>query len=103
MREFAPGAYVLVINLIAFVVYTWDKSLARAGKRRVSENNLLFLALFGGWIGALLACYLRRHKVRKTSFIVPLWIIAILETGLLLYSLVYGPPDFLVELMDRGA
>lgn len=103
MKELGPLAYIIVINLFAFAAYGWDKSLAQRGKHRVSENNLLLFALLGGWFGALSACYGLRHKVRKTSFMVPLWGIAIIESAVLLYSLIYGPPDFVVELLPQAA
>ena len=103
MKELGPIAYIVVINAFAFGAYAWDKSLAQRGKHRVSETNLLLFALLGGWIGALSACYSLRHKVRKSSFMVPLWSITIIESGILFYSLIYGPPDFLIELIDQAA
>ncbi len=103
LAELGPLAYFIVINLFAFLAYVWDKSLAQRGKHRVSEANLLLFALLGGWFGALSACYGVRHKVRKSSFMVPLWAIAILESAVLIYSLIFGPPAFIVELLGQAA
>lgn len=56
------------LSLIAFASYGIDKSAARGGRRRVSEQNLIVLGLLGGWPGALVAQQLFRHKTRKRSF-----------------------------------
>ena len=103
MRELGPLAYWILINLLTFATYAWDKHLARAGKHRVSEANLLLFALIGGWFGALSACYGIRHKVRKPSFMVPLWGIAIIEGAIIFYSLIFGPPAFIVEYLGQAA
>lgn len=54
--------YLLLSNLVAFVVYGIDKYKARKGKWRISESTLLMLAVFGGSIGAWLAMKVFHHK-----------------------------------------
>jgi len=61
-------AWLVSINLLAFIVYGADKELAKRGKRRISENALLFYTLVGGTIGAAAGMKLFRHKTQKTSF-----------------------------------
>ena len=61
--------YLLIINIVSFVAYGWDKLKARKGKFRISERSLLMPALFGGSIGALLGMHLFRHKTRKIKFV----------------------------------
>ncbi len=58
----------LLLNLIVFCVYWWDKEAAREGQWRISENTLLTLALFGGSLGAVSAQQMLRHKTRKEPF-----------------------------------
>lgn len=103
MIEVSPAFYVLAINGLAYLLYAWDKSRAQRGLYRISEGNLLFIALLGGWIGALAGCYIVRHKVRKPSFMGPLWLIAIGEAGFFIYSLLFGLPDFIVEFINQAA
>jgi len=59
---------VLLINLITFCVFWWDKDAARKGQWRVPESRLLCLALIGGSPGAVAAQRLLRHKTRKEPF-----------------------------------
>ncbi len=64
-----------VFSLLAGLAYAWDKSRAQRHVWRITESTLQFLALLGGWPGALLAQRLCRHKVRKVKFQVVFWLI----------------------------
>ncbi|MCU7553768.1 cold shock and DUF1294 domain-containing protein, partial [Alteromonas sp. ASW11-19] len=58
-----PLLYVyLAASLLAFMMYGYDKSAAKAGRRRTPENHLHLLSLLGGWPGGLLAQKVFRHK-----------------------------------------
>ncbi len=69
--------YIIIINLITFIIYYLDKRWAIKNKNRVSENTLLFLSLIGGSIGAYLSMNIFRHKTKKIKFkiLIPLMII----------------------------
>ena len=69
----------LVISLATFVAYAFDKSAAKRGGWRTSENTLHLLSLVGGWPGALVAQSRLRHKSRKQSFRVVFWVTVILN------------------------
>ncbi len=73
-----PAAYVLM-SMVTFIAYAIDKSAAQAGRWRTAEASLHLLALLGGWPGALLAQQTLRHKSKKGSFRVKLWITIILN------------------------
>lgn len=61
--------YVLVvINLLTFLVYGFDKWRAIHGRWRISEATLLSLAILGGSIGALLGMQIWRHKTHHKKF-----------------------------------
>ncbi len=62
--------YLLIINLIAFFVYAYDKGRAIRRKWRVPEATLITLAAIGGSIGSLLSMYIFHHKTKKPKFYV---------------------------------
>lgn len=81
--------YIVLINLITFVLYGIDKSRARRGggggrRQRIAEVRLHKLALLGGSIGALLGQKFFRHKVRKLKFQAIYWATVVLQGGLIL-------------------
>jgi uncharacterized membrane protein YsdA (DUF1294 family) len=39
--------YVISINLYGFIVFGLDKRYAKTGRRRISEHQLLTIALYG--------------------------------------------------------
>lgn len=62
-------------SLVSFLQYWWDKSSAQAGRWRTPESSLHLVELFGGWPGALVAQQCFRHKTRKPSFQLLVWLI----------------------------
>lgn len=76
--------WLAAINVVTFVFYRLDKRRAqKAGSMRVPEAVLLSMMLFGGFIGAGIAMYMRpRHKVRKPRFVITLIVSFIAHIGL---------------------
>ena len=70
--------YLFIINIISFLLYGYDKSMAIKGKRRISEYNLLLFSLFGGCVGSIIGMKIFHHKTKKIKF----WILNILFTVL---------------------
>ena len=70
--------YLVVINVVAFVVYGVDKYKAKRGRWRTPEATLLGLAAIGGSIGAWLGMKVWHHKTMhmKFQYGVPLILIA---------------------------
>ena len=54
--------YLIVINVVTFLVYGIDKWKAKQGSWRISKATLLILAVIGGSIGALLGMKIWHHK-----------------------------------------
>jgi uncharacterized membrane protein YsdA (DUF1294 family) len=69
----------LILNLVTWAVYRWDKRQSGRRGRRIPEQTLLRLAWYGGWLGALIAVYAHRarHKARKVAFLRLLWIASV--------------------------
>jgi uncharacterized membrane protein YsdA (DUF1294 family)/cold shock CspA family protein len=72
-----PIALVLypAMSLLTFALYAEDKSRARNGRWRVSENALHLCELTGGWLGAFVAQRRLRHKSSKASYQAVFWVI----------------------------
>lgn len=62
-----------LISVVTFLAYAADKSAARQGAWRTSEQTLHVLALVGGWPGAIVAQQLLRHKSSKAEFRLVFW------------------------------
>ncbi len=82
--------YLIAANIAAFAAFGYDKRRAVAGEWRVSERDLLLLALLGGSAGAWAGRRVFRHKTRKAGFSAALRLIfsvqALLLAGMLLRS-----------------
>lgn len=70
--------YLVVINVVTFVVYGIDKYKAVRSKWRIPENTLIGLAVVGGSIGAWMGMKFWHHKTlhAKFRFGIPLILIA---------------------------
>ncbi|MBE6783899.1 MAG: DUF1294 domain-containing protein [Ruminococcaceae bacterium] len=69
--------YLILINIITFIVFGADKLKAVKNKWRVPESVLLGLSLAGGSVGGIFGMYIFRHKTRKIAFklLIPLFCI----------------------------
>lgn len=81
--EYFLLAILILMSVITFCIYGWDKSRAQRNGRRVPEATLHLLALLGGWLGALLGRRLFRHKTQKLWFTLTTFAIVLLHTGLI--------------------
>jgi uncharacterized membrane protein YsdA (DUF1294 family) len=66
---------VVLMSVVTFLVYGWDKRQAKKAGWRIPESRLHGLALLGGWPGALLGQRIFRHKTRKLGFQLTTWFI----------------------------
>lgn len=97
----AAGGFLL-LNLIAFLMFAWDKYCARKGRRRVPERRLLLVALVGGSAGALTAQQWLRHKSYKEPFRSRLFTIVGAHIVLAIAAVALSIPegrDFLIALV----
>ncbi|MEZ0316461.1 MAG: DUF1294 domain-containing protein [Methylophilaceae bacterium] len=84
----------VVASLLAFVMYGLDKAAARDNRQRVSEQTLQFLALIGGWPGALIAQKVFRHKSRKVKFQRVFWVTVSINCVVFFWLLSQRDQDF---------
>ena len=77
--------YLIVSNIVTFLVYGIDKWKAKQGSWRISEATLLILAVIGGSIGALLGMKIWHHKTMHKKFKYGLPLILIIQIILIGY------------------
>ena len=77
--------YIVLINIVTFIVYAIDKYNAVNRKSRIRIVTLLLLAFFGGTIGGLSSMYLFRHKTLTDYFTVGLPLMMVMQGFLLIY------------------
>ncbi len=76
---------LLMLNVVAFVLFSYDKLLANKHLRRIPESVLLSVSMLGGSVGSVLGMLIFRHKIAKKSFIVKISIIIVLQIAILFY------------------
>jgi len=78
-------AWLVAVNLVAFVTYWYDKKIAGTGKSRVPELVLVSLAFSGGWMLAYVAMRIFHHKTGPNSqeFRSKFWGAVILELAII--------------------
>ena len=60
--------YLIIINIISFILYGLDKYKAIHNMWRIPEMVLISISFLGGGIGSILGMIIFRHKTKKLSF-----------------------------------
>jgi uncharacterized membrane protein YsdA (DUF1294 family) len=60
--------YLLLVNIVSFMLYGIDKYKAEHHKWRIRERTLILSAWIGGALGAFLGMKVFHHKTLHTSF-----------------------------------
>ncbi len=77
--------YLIVVNVVAFVVYGMDKLKARRAKWRIPEYALILLAIVGGSVGAWCGIKVWHHKTLHKKFQYGVPLIMVVQLGLCAY------------------
>lgn len=80
--------YLIVVNIVAFIVYAFDKYQSQHDRWRISEATLLWMTVAGGGIGSLAGMYIWRHKTKHKLFTIGVPLIMFVEfvlTNMVLY------------------
>ena len=77
--------YLAAINVVTFFLYGVDKWKAKRAKWRVSEAALIWMAVFGGSVGAWLGMKAWHHKTQHKKFTYGLPLILIAQIGLVIW------------------
>ena len=77
--------YIVVINLVSFMMFGIDKYKARRGQWRISEATLLAVAAIGGSLGARMGMKVWHHKTLHSKFRYGVPIILLVHIALMAY------------------
>lgn len=81
--------YLLIVNVIGFVLMLVDKKRAQNNQWRIKEATLLLSAAIGGSIGSMLGMKVFRHKTKHLSFLIGMPAIFIIQVGLVIGYFLY--------------
>ena len=87
------ATYLSVVNIVTFIVFFWDKHVAKNGNdpsQRLPEARLLALCLIGGSVGGLVAMRTVRHKTAKWYFTWGLPFFIALDAAVVIYAHLVG-------------
>ena len=94
---FSPGLIpelyfcaVLVLSLVTWTLFGWDKWKASREGRRIPEKTLHMMAFLGGWPGAVIGQLMFRHKTVKAGFRLVLGLIVVAHVVCGLFALIQG-------------
>lgn len=79
--------WMLIVNVVTFGFYGYDKMQSKRDGWRVSEQTLHLFALSGGFLGGWLGMYGFRHKTLHVSFKAVLVLSTLLHIGLIIWWL----------------
>lgn len=77
--------YLLVINILGFLIMGIDKHKAQMGNRRIPENTLFMFTILGGGVGTIAGMYVFHHKTKKLKFKIGMPLILVLEILIFIY------------------
>ena len=83
-------AYVVVINLIGFIVMGMDKRRAKKHAFRIPEATLFTIAIIGGSVGCIIGMRYFHHKTRHWYVLYGMPFILILQIALVVF--IYNGP-----------
>lgn len=81
--------YLLLVNVIGFVLMFVDKKRAQNNQWRIKEATLFLTAAIGGSIGSMLGMKVFRHKTKHWSFLIGMPAIFIVQVALVVGYFVY--------------
>lgn len=81
--------YLLIVNVLGFVLMFVDKKRAQNNQWRIKEATLFLTAAIGGSIGSMLGMKVFRHKTKHLSFLIGMPAIFIVQVALVIGYFVY--------------
>ncbi|MBQ4537128.1 MAG: DUF1294 domain-containing protein [Lachnospiraceae bacterium] len=77
--------YLVIVNIVGFVMMGIDKKKAIRGAWRIPEASLFLVALIGGSIGSILGMQTFRHKTKHWYFKYGMPAILLLQVAIVIF------------------
>lgn len=74
-------AYLIIINMIGFILPPVDKSKAKKNKWRIRERTLFIVSALGGSVAIYISMRLFHHKTKHKRFMIGIPAIIVLQLG----------------------
>ena len=81
-------AYIIFINIRAYIVFAADKRYAKRNQERVPERTLFKYMWIGGAAGSGLSMFINKHKTQHRNFVITAAVLMVIQ--LVLFSFVFG-------------
>lgn len=81
--------YLLIINLLGFLIMFIDKQRAIHKEWRIPEKTLIGISIFGGSIGMLIGMSSFRHKTKHKKFTIGVPLILLMQIFIAILYLNY--------------
>jgi uncharacterized membrane protein YsdA (DUF1294 family) len=79
--------YLIIVNIIAFIIMGADKYKAHRHRWRISERSIFILGFIGGGFGVLFGMSVFRHKTKHLKFTLGIPAVVILNIVMFGYIL----------------
>ncbi|UOS12629.1 DUF1294 domain-containing protein [Helicobacter pylori] len=84
--EFVSIVWLLIVNILIFILMLVDKNSAEQKMWRIPEKALWVLSLLGGSVGFLVAMVVSRHKILKLEFKYGVSFICLIESAIFYFA-----------------
>ena len=79
--------YLIVMNLVGFIIMGIDKNKAKKHAWRIPEKTLFLASLLGGSIGTWAGMYAFHHKTKHWYFVVGMPAILVVQIVIYIYMI----------------
>ena len=90
--------YLIIINIITFLIRWLDKRKAMSDRWRISEKQLLTLVAAGWFVGAFAGMSFFRHKTLKWSFQAKMYLV--IFAWIVIIALYTKDPEIIKTLIE---
>jgi uncharacterized membrane protein YsdA (DUF1294 family) len=93
--------YILIINIIGFIMMYIDKEKAKKDKYRISEKTFFVISLLLGAIGTYIGMYKFRHKTKHNLFTIGIPVMIVLNLFTVYFIISKNVLEYIIEFINK--